>query len=59
MTLTSEFDYEPDSDELFAQVGLPRRLLRHLIFAHSVGPGSRVLEVGCGSGEFLRFLERR
>lgn len=37
--------------------GIPRRVLRHLIVSHDVGVGSRVLDVGCGNGELVRFLD--
>jgi SAM-dependent methyltransferase len=40
-----------------AQTGLPRRVLRHLIFSHDIGVGSRVLDVGCGTGDLVRFLD--
>jgi hypothetical protein len=37
---------------------LPRRVLRHVIFAHKVGVGSRVLVVGHDDGELVRFFDR-
>jgi len=36
--------------------GLPRRLLRYLFETGHVGIGSRVLDVGCGGGSLLRYL---
>ena len=41
-----------------ARTGLPRRVLRHLIFAHETGVGSRILEVGCGTGELVSFFDQ-
>jgi len=41
-----------------ASTGLPRQVLRHLIFEHDAGVGSRVLDVGCGSGELVRYLHQ-
>lgn len=40
-----------------ARTGLPRKVLRHLVVAHGVGVGSRVLDVGCGGGELVGFLQ--
>lgn len=39
-----------------ARVGLSRRVLRHLIFAHNLGVGSSVLDTGCGRGDLVRFF---
>ncbi len=36
---------------------LPRAVLRHLLFAHQIGLGSRVLDVGCGHGELVHWLD--
>ncbi|MFN0051842.1 MAG: methyltransferase domain-containing protein [Planctomycetales bacterium] len=36
--------------------GIPWRLLKHLLDGAQMQPGCRVLDVGCGSGELLRFL---
>ena len=36
---------------------LPRAVLRHLLFAHQIGLGSRVLDVGCGHGELVHYLD--
>ncbi|MEX2286021.1 MAG: class I SAM-dependent methyltransferase [Planctomycetaceae bacterium] len=49
---------QSESSIRLVQTGLPRRLLRHLIFAHDIGVGSRVLDVGCGSGELVRFFDQ-
>lgn len=40
-----------------SSVPLPRAVLRHLLFAHQIGWGSRVLDVGCGHGELVHFLD--
>jgi SAM-dependent methyltransferase len=45
-----------DGDPPLPEPGLPRRLLRYLFEAGHVGIGSRVLDVGCGGGSLLRFL---
>lgn len=37
-------------------LGLPRRVLRHLIVRHGFSVGTRVLDVGCGDGELVRSL---
>jgi SAM-dependent methyltransferase len=36
---------------------LPRAVLRHLLLAHHVGWRSRVLDVGCGRGELVHYLD--
>ena len=48
---------QSDSAIRLARTGLPRRVLRHLIFGHDVGVGSRVLDIGCGGGELVRFFD--
>lgn len=48
--------FETDSDNWATSTGFPRQLLRHLIFAHDLGIGSRVLDAGCGRGELVRFF---
>ncbi len=40
------------------RTGLPRHVLRHLIFTHNIGVGSRVLDVGCGRGDLVRFFNQ-
>ena len=40
------------------RTGLPRRILRHLIFTHRIGVGSRILDVGCGRGDLVRFFNQ-
>lgn len=40
-----------------SSVPLPRAVVRHLLFAHQIGMGSRVLDVGCGRGELVHFLD--
>ncbi len=40
------------------RTGLPRRILRHLIFTHHIGVGSRILDVGCGRGDLVRFFNQ-
>lgn len=35
-----------------------RRLLRYLVSGRQLGPGSRVLEIGCGTGELTRHFHR-
>lgn len=40
-----------------SSVPLPRAVVRHLLFTHQVGMGSRVLDVGCGHGELVHFLD--
>lgn len=45
-----------EADQPYGQIRLPRRLLRHLIVAHGIGVGSRVLDAGCGSGELTGYL---
>jgi len=36
--------------------GIPRRLLRRLLWMGNISIGSRVLDAGCGRGELTRFL---
>ncbi|MBM3969313.1 MAG: class I SAM-dependent methyltransferase [Planctomycetes bacterium] len=36
---------------------LPRAVVRHLLFTHQIGMGSRVLVVGCGHGELVHFFD--
>lgn len=36
---------------------LPRAVVRHLLFSHQIGMGSRVLVVGCGHGELVHFFD--
>ncbi len=36
---------------------LPRAVMRHLLFTHQVGMGSRVLVVGCGHGELVHIFD--
>lgn len=36
---------------------LPRAVLRHLLLEHRIGLGSRVLDVGCGHGELVHYLD--
>ncbi len=50
------FPFASISDGPLPYPGLPRRLLRHIFEGCPIGVGSRVLDVGCGSGELLRFL---
>jgi SAM-dependent methyltransferase len=38
-------------------VPLPRAVVRHLLFTHQIGLGSKVLDVGCGHGELVHFLD--
>lgn len=45
-----------DGDPPLPDPGLPRRLLRYLFETGHVAIGSRVLDVGCGGGSLLRFL---
>ena len=45
-----------ESQEQLKQSGLPKKLIRHLIFSHHLGAGSRVLDAGCGTGELVRYL---
>ena len=40
-----------------SSVPLPRAVVRHLLFTHQIGLGSRVLDVGCGHGELVHFLD--
>ena len=40
-----------------SSVPLPRAVVRHLLFAHQIGMGSRVLDVGCGHGDLVHFLD--
>lgn len=42
---------------MVSSVPLPRAVVRHLLFAHQIGMGSRVLDVGCGRGELVHFLD--
>jgi len=44
--------------QLLDYTHLPRRVLRHVIFAHEVGVGSRVLVAGRDDGELVRFFDR-
>lgn len=39
-----------------ADTGIPRNLLKHVISSGGLTIGSRVLDVGCGSGELVAFL---
>ena len=36
---------------------LPRAVVRHLLFTHQAGMGTRVLVVGCGDGELVHFFD--
>lgn len=36
---------------------LPSAVMRHLLLEHQIGWGSRVLDVGCGHGELVHFLD--
>lgn len=47
-----------DGDPPVSDPGLPKRLLRHLFETGRVGIGCRVLDVGCGGGNLLRFLNQ-
>ncbi len=40
-----------------SSVPLPRAVMRHLLLEHQIGWGSRVLDVGCGHGELVHFLD--
>ena len=40
-----------------SQMPLPRTVLRHLLFAHQIGLGARVLDVGCGHGDLVHVLD--
>ncbi|MFM9964180.1 MAG: class I SAM-dependent methyltransferase [Planctomycetaceae bacterium] len=40
-----------------SSVPLPRAVVRHLLFSHQIGLGSRVLDVGCGHGELVHLLD--
>lgn len=44
-------------DRPTATPGLPRSVLRRLVSDGRITIGSRVLDVGCGQGELLRFLD--
>jgi SAM-dependent methyltransferase len=46
-----------DWSELWGDFAEPARLV--IVAATGIGAGSRVLDIGCGSGEFLALLERR
>ena len=39
------------------ELAVPRAVLRHLLFAHQIGLGSRVLDVGCGHGDLVHVLD--
>ena len=56
--MTWVHEFESDSGELLAEPCLPRRVLRHLLLSHDVGPASRVLVAGCSDGELVRDLDR-
>lgn len=47
-----------ETNQCLERTGVPRRVLRHLIFAHDVGVGSRVLVAGCGDGQLVQFFDR-
>lgn len=49
---------QSESAVRLARTGLPRRVLRHLIFSHAAGVGTRVLDVGCGCGELVCFFDQ-
>lgn len=36
---------------------LPRRVIRHLLSHYGIGVGTRILDVGCGTGGLVRYLE--
>lgn len=40
------------------RTGLPRKVLRQLIFSHEIGIGSRVLVAGSQQGELVRYFDR-
>ena len=37
---------------------LPKHIVRNILFSNSLGIGSRILDVGCGDGQLVRFLRR-
>ena len=39
------------------ELEVPRAVLRHLLFAHQIGLGARVLDVGCGHGDLVHVLD--
>lgn len=56
--MDSLFPFASISEGPLPDPGLPRRLLRRIFEGCPIGVGSRVLDVGCGSGELLRFLDQ-
>lgn len=45
------------SDRPLPDAGVPHRLLRHVFAECGIGIGNRVLVVGCGTGDLLRFFD--
>ncbi|MDA1016777.1 MAG: hypothetical protein O3A00_20255 [Planctomycetota bacterium] len=37
---------------------LPKHIVRNILFSNGLGIGSRILDVGCGDGQLVRFLRR-
>jgi SAM-dependent methyltransferase len=52
------YPFESMSDGPLPDPGVPRRLLRHIFEGCLIGVGSRILDVGCGTGELMRFLDQ-
>jgi SAM-dependent methyltransferase len=57
--LLVDFSHGPiaDSSALIERTGIPRKVLSRLFDSTRVGPGFRVLDVGCGQGELAAFLD--
>ncbi len=49
---------ESNSNTQAVRPGLPRKVLHHLIVKGDLAVGARILDVGCGRGELVQFLDQ-
>ncbi len=48
--------FQSGTGRISPPIEIPRRVLRHVLLSHNIGVGARVLDLGCGRGGLVRYL---